>query len=172
MNTTYKVEQSDLKGAIADFPIEVVEKMIERQVEQGNKPDATAFHRYASNDAIDGGFNWHDTIEGTQFWDNVIGYNNFDVFFEMYPKHIDDKILKAYEIFNKAEVAVRDLMKSRFAELLKDTDWEKPMAVWMDGYMVNTWIECDVRFEFDGKECEFDELPTHELFQILEKMKK
>lgn len=172
MNITYKVEQSDLKGAIADFPIEVVEKMIERQVEQGNKPDAKAFHRYASNDAIDGGFNWHDTIEGTQFWDIVISDNNFNVFFEMYPKHIDDKILKAYEIFNKAESAVRDLMKSRFAELLKDTDWEKPMVVWMDGYMLNAWVECDVRFDFEGKECEFDDLPTHELFQMLEKMKK
>ena len=172
MNTTYKVEQSDLKGAIADFPIEVVEVMIERQVQQGNEPDVTAFHRYASNDAIDGGFTWSNTIEGVQFWDKVIGDNNFNVFFEMYPKHIDDKILKAYEIFSKAEGAVRDLMKSRFAELLKDTDWEKPMVVWMDGYMVNAWIECDVRFEFDGKECEFDDIPTHELFQILERMKK
>ena len=172
MNTTYKVEQSDLKGAIADFPIEVVETMIERQVQQGNEPDVTAFHRYAFNDAIDGGFTWSNTIEGGQFWDKVIGDNNFNVFFEMYPKHIDDKILKAYEIFNKAEVAVRDLMKSRFAELLKDTDWEKPMVVWMDGYMVNAWVECDVRFEFDGKECEFDDIPTHELFQIFEKMEK
>ena len=81
-------------------------------------------------------------------------------------------IENAYEIFSKAEGAVRDLMKSRFAELLKDTNWEKPMVVWMDGYMVNAWIECDVRFEFDGKECEFDDLPTHELFQIFEKMEK
>ena len=172
MNTTYKVEQSDLIGAIADFPIEIVEKMIERQVQQGNKPDVKAFHRFASSDAEEGGFNWKDTIEGVSFWDNVIGDNNFNVFFEMYPKHIDDKILKAYEIFSKAEGAVRDLMKSRFAELLKDTDWEKPMVVWMDGYMVNAWIECDVRFKFACEECEFDDIPTHELFQILERMKK
>lgn len=172
MNTTFKVKQSDLKGAIKDYPIEVVEKMIEHQVAQGNKPDVKAFYKYASNDAEDGGFNWNDTIEGVQFWDNVIGYNNFNVFFERYPRHIDDKILKAYEIFNKAESAVRDLMKSRFTELLKDTSWEDRMTVWMDGYMVNTWVECDVRFEFDGKECEFDDLPTHELFQILERMKK
>lgn len=172
MNTTYKVEQSDLIGAISDFPIEVVEKMIERQVQQGNKPDVKAFHRYASNDAEEGGFTWMYTIEGVQFWEEVIAFNNFDMFFEMYPKHIDDKILKAYENFNNAEVAVRELMKSRFAELLKDTDWENPMVVWMDGYMVNVWIECDVRFEIDGKECEFDDLPTHELFQILERMKK
>ena len=172
MNTTYKVKQSDLKGAIANYPIEVVEKMIEHQVAQGNKPDVEAFYKYSSNDAEEGGFNWKDTIEGVLFWEKVIGDRNFNVFFERYPKHIDDKILKAYEIFNKAERAVRDLMKSRFTELLKDTDWEKPMVVWMDGYMVNAWVECDVRFEFDGKECEFDDLPTHELFQILERMKK
>ena len=122
MNTTYKVEQSDLIGAIADFPIEIVEKMIERQVEQGNKPDIKAFHRYAYKDAKGGGFTWKNTIEGEMFWHEVIRNNNYNVFFEMYPKHIDGKISKAYEIFNKAEVAVRDLMKSRFAELLKDTD--------------------------------------------------
>jgi hypothetical protein len=90
----------------------------------------------------------------------------------MYPKDTDDKILKAYENFSKAESAVRDLMRIKFTELLKDTDWEKPMVVWMDGYMVNAWVECDVRFDFDGKECEFDDLSTHELFQILERMKK
>lgn len=169
---TYKVEQSDLIGAIEDFPIEVVEKMIEHQVEQGNKPDVKAFRRFASNDAKGGGFTWENTIEGELFWDKVIGNRNFNVFFEMYPKNIDGQILKAYENFSKAESAVRDLMRIKFTELLKDTDWEKPMVVWMDGYMVNTWVECDVRFEFDGKECEFDDLSTHELFQILERMKK
>lgn len=172
MNTTYKVEQSDLIGAIADFPIEIVEKMIERQVEQGNKPDIKAFHRYVYKDAKGGGFTWKNTIEGEMFWHEVIRNNNYNVFFEMYPKEIDGQISKAYENFSKAESAVRDLMKSRFAELLKYTNWEKPMVVWMDGYMVNTWIECDVRFDFDGKECEFDDLPTHELFQILERMEK
>lgn len=172
MNTTYKVEQSDLIGAIADFPIEVVEKMIERQVQQGNKPDVKAFHRYASNDAKNGGFNWNDTIEGELFWDKVIGDRNFNVFFERYPKDINSQILKAYEIFNKAETAVRDLMKSRFAELLKDIDWEWPMEVCMYENVVNVWVDCDVRFEFDGKECEFDDVPTHELFQILEMMQK
>jgi len=33
----YKVKQSDLIGDIKGFPIEVVQKMIERQVEQGNE---------------------------------------------------------------------------------------------------------------------------------------
>lgn len=172
MNTTYKVEQSDLIGAIENFPIQVVEKMIERQVEQGNKPDVKAFHRYVYKDAKGGGFTWENTIEGEMFWHEVIRNNNYNVFFEMYPKDIDGQISKAYENFNKAEGAVRDLMRIKFAELLKETDWEKPMVMWMDGYMVNAWIECDVKFEFDGKECEFDDLPTHELFQILERMKK
>ena len=172
MNTTYKVEQSDLIGAIENFPIQVVEKMIERQVQQGNKPDVKAFHRYVYKDAKGGGFTWKNTIEGEMFWHEVIRNNNYNVFFEMYPKDIEGQISKAYENFSKAEGAVRDLMRIKFAELLKETDWEKPMVVWMNGYMVNTWIECDVRFEFDGKECEFDDLPTHELSQILERMKK
>jgi len=32
------------KGQIKDFPTEVVEKMLERQVDQGNKRDVTVSH--------------------------------------------------------------------------------------------------------------------------------
>ena len=41
----YKVKQSDLIGDIKGFPIEVVQKMVERQVEQGNKADVTVFQK-------------------------------------------------------------------------------------------------------------------------------
>ena len=34
------------------------------------------------------------------------------------------QILTAYENFNNAETAVRDLMKNRFTKLLKDINWE------------------------------------------------
>ena len=35
----YKVKKEDLIGEIKDFPIEVVQKMVDYQVEQGNKAD-------------------------------------------------------------------------------------------------------------------------------------
>ena len=86
MKTIFKVEQSDLVGDIKDFPIEVVEKMIEEQVKQGNQPNAEAFQNYANADAEDGGFTWENTNEGNVFWFEVIDEHNFDLFFEKYPK--------------------------------------------------------------------------------------
>lgn len=39
----YKVKESDLKGDIKDFPIEVVQAMVNEQVRQGNKADVAKF---------------------------------------------------------------------------------------------------------------------------------
>lgn len=78
------------------------------------------------------------------------------------------QILTAYENFNNAETAVRDLMKSRFTQLLKDINWENPMKVLMDGYTVYAWLEGNIKFDFDGLEYEFDDLQTDKLFRILE----
>ena len=82
------------------------------------------------------------------------------------------QILTAYENFNDAETAVRDLMKSRFTKLLKDINWENPMKVLMDGYTVYAWLEGNIKFDFDGLEYEFDDLQTNKLFQILERIYK
>ena len=86
MKTIFKVEQSDLVGNIKDFPIEVVEKMIEEQVKQGNCPNVEVFQNYANADTADGGFNWSDTKDGDDFWMEVIDDGNFELFFEKYPK--------------------------------------------------------------------------------------
>ena len=86
MKTIFKVEPSDLVGDIKDFPIEVVEKMIGEQVRQGCQPDVEAFQQYPSAGVRDGGFNWGDSIDGNDFWEEVIGEDNFELFFERYPK--------------------------------------------------------------------------------------
>lgn len=82
----YQVKQKDLVGDIKGFPVEVVQKMIERQVEQNNVPDVKVFQedRYCYID--EGGFSWSDTEEGNVFWTEVIGSRIFDLFFEKYPK--------------------------------------------------------------------------------------
>jgi hypothetical protein len=69
---------NDLEG----FPKEIVQKMVERQVEQGNEPDI----KKLLCDKRRGGFNWRDTIEGHDFWRNIIKNYNFYVFYEKYPK--------------------------------------------------------------------------------------
>ena len=74
------------KGDLKGFPQEVVEKMLERQVGQGNKKDVSVFERCNGEDYNCGGFDWHRTIEGDDFWDEVIEYQDFNVFFKRYPK--------------------------------------------------------------------------------------
>jgi hypothetical protein len=86
MKTNFKVEQSDLVGDIKDFPIEVVEKMIEEQIKQGNCPNVAVFQNDVSADVNDGGFSWWKTDDGNDFWLEVLDGGNFDLFFKKYPK--------------------------------------------------------------------------------------
>ena len=55
-----KVEQSDLVGDIKDFPIEVVQAMVNEQVRQGNKADASTFICVAARCIGRGGFDWSE----------------------------------------------------------------------------------------------------------------
>lgn len=73
------------KGQIKDFPKEVVEKMLEYQVAQGNPKDVSVFEE----NKVDylKGFDWDYTKEGGTFWDNVIVNHDFELFFEKYPKN-------------------------------------------------------------------------------------
>ena len=82
----YVVKQEDLIGDIKDFPIEVVQKMVERQVEQGNKSDVTVFQKKAVTDDRGGGFYWSKTEERYDFWHDVIDDKNFKSFFDKYPE--------------------------------------------------------------------------------------
>lgn len=81
-----KITEKDLIGDIAGFPIEVVRKMVEEQVRQGNKADVGVFQEYTNRDKKNGGFDWEDTEDGFEFWDMVVIYKEFDEFFEKYPK--------------------------------------------------------------------------------------
>ena len=82
----YKVKHSDLIGEVKDFPIEVVQKMVERQVEQGNKENVTSFQICAIEDWHGGGFEWKNTKEGQSFWYEILIEKHFDFFFKKYPK--------------------------------------------------------------------------------------
>ena len=81
----YIVKQEDLIGQIKGFPIEVVQRMVDCQVEQGNKADVSVFQRYKIASKLDGGFDWLNTKEREPFWLHTTS-GNFDEFFEMYPK--------------------------------------------------------------------------------------
>ena len=74
--------RGDLKG----FPKEIVERMLECQVEQGNEKDVSVFETILDADRYFGGFTWRDTIEGFNWWSEVIDNKNFNMFFNKYPK--------------------------------------------------------------------------------------
>lgn len=74
------------EGDIADFPPEIVEKMLEYQEKQGNKRNVKVFEKNRCSTCRAGGFDWIDTDEGSEFWEKVIKQRDFDVFFGRYPK--------------------------------------------------------------------------------------
>ena len=78
-----KVLKKDLKGEIQNFPVEVVEKMLEYQLKHTGKQDINIFinNKIAENK----GFSWKITEEGKDFWDNVIVKEKFELFFQKYP---------------------------------------------------------------------------------------
>ena len=92
----YKVTKKDLIGQIADFPIEVVQKMVERQIEYKNKYDISQF-QYLK----DSGFEWIGTPEGGIFWASVVYDKNFALFFEKYPKNKNIIIKNFKKKFNQ-----------------------------------------------------------------------
>jgi len=108
----YKVKKSDLKGQIKNFPIEVVQKMVEKQVHQGHKADVKVFQ--VKSDSCWDGFEWARTIEGDSFWRNVIYQADFPLFFEKYPKKKEKKEPKGINLLNEFEESLKkdDLKKS------------------------------------------------------------
>jgi hypothetical protein len=73
-------------GELKGFPTEVIEKMLERQVEQGNPKKKSIFERNYACNAKNGGFDWDRTTEGQLFWCEVLREEKFKTFFDKYPK--------------------------------------------------------------------------------------
>ena len=83
-NERYIVKPEDIKGDIAGFPIEVVQRMVDESASQSWHEGVEVFQLDKTN-----GFSWGDSREGAGFWVDVIGNKNFDLFFERYPKTSD-----------------------------------------------------------------------------------
>ena len=83
----YIVQYSDLIGNITEFPIEIVQKMVERSTEQGQWFDDVGMRTFQVHVTSSGrgGFHWSSTPEGHVFWNRVIEGRRFDLFFERYP---------------------------------------------------------------------------------------
>lgn len=73
-------------GDIADFPVEIVNAMLDEQERQGNKRDVVVFELIRFSAVSCKGFKWEDTYDGLNFWERVIGRKDFAHFFARYPK--------------------------------------------------------------------------------------
>lgn len=106
-----KVKKKHLTGEIADFPLHVVQVMVDEQVRQGNPADPSVFAERNNATQEEGGFDWGKTNEGDDFWSHVIELKRF----QLIPKpgkpkgHVHAKLMKQY-----AEDAQRS-----------ETPWEK-----------------------------------------------
>lgn len=78
------------KGELVDIPIEIIEKMLEHQVAQGFLENISVFENQLNSGRDHKGFTWYEASEGESFWKNVLKYKNFTLFFEKYPKKIQD----------------------------------------------------------------------------------
>ena len=90
------VTPDDLIGCIYDFPIEVVQKMVDYQVKQGNEPDVAIFQKNCLMSKNYGGFDWGETEEGGDFWSCVIDNIDFELYFKKYPKK-EQKTMSAFK---------------------------------------------------------------------------
>jgi len=120
------------KGQIADFPTEVVEKMLEKQVEQGNPKDVTVFEKYKEPSKYNKGFDWDNTKEGNNFWHSVIRYRMFDVFFERYPKTTDKTFQDKFPTYINLEQA-----RKLLAEMANKEGW---LLNWADDLVLNDCV--------------------------------
>lgn len=63
-----KVQQVDLVGRIKDFPLEIVQAMVDYQ----EIKNISIYQKNAMATAMEGGFNWAKTEEGRDIWNRII----------------------------------------------------------------------------------------------------
>ncbi len=106
----------EFNGGLRGFPEEVVEKMLERQVEQGNPRDVSVFEKYIGDDKQAGGFDWCTSPEGHLFWKVIIQEKDFDTFFERYPKQEPSKKTRLSKSSSSILTKSRNSMKEEKRE--------------------------------------------------------
>lgn len=111
LNSTYVP-----KGTIEGFPLEVVDKMLQRQFEETGEVNVIKLE-----DEVSDCFFWSKTIEGKDFWSDVILNENFDLFFEKYPK---EELVE--EKSPQKELPLPRVIEVRAAE---DEDWVRRVVI-------------------------------------------
>ena len=72
----FKVKKKHLTGKISDFPLRVVQAMVDEQVRQGNPADPSVFARCCTSGKDEGGFAWLGSTLGFS-WTEIIQEKKF-----------------------------------------------------------------------------------------------
>lgn len=99
MKKIYNVKESDLKDSIKDIPIEIIQKMVDYQIKQGNEPNIKVFQKDKFSSKRSGGFDWDETDEGKEFWSSILNDKFYIKFYEIY----DSLFCKIEHIVNSFE---------------------------------------------------------------------
>jgi hypothetical protein len=78
------------KRDLKDIPLEIIAKMLERQEERGYGRDLESLQKSRVSSE---GFIWQNTVEGYDFWNNILIHEEYYLFFQKYPKN------KIYELW-------------------------------------------------------------------------
>jgi hypothetical protein len=81
---------------IKKLPKQIQNKVFEKQIEQGNKPDKETYLIYSKNK---GNFDFIGTEEGHDFWREIVK-GNYDDFYKKYPKDKTPNWIKLLAIFS------------------------------------------------------------------------
>ena len=106
--TKEELENYIPKGDLKGFPKEIIAKMLDYQEEQGNPRDVSVFEEDFWVPMSIKGFDWDNTKDGFDFWEQVILERNFDLFFKKYPKQDVHSECKYQESKNIKYVQVGD----------------------------------------------------------------
>lgn len=152
------------KGQLEGFPNEVVEKMLERQVEQGRNRDVSVFESY--KDANIKGFDWSKSPEEWYFWSEVIALKNFDLFFKRYPKQTYPKVMEVsnYSDFKTFEVRVVFMEKNgmylawNYAKTMEEAENTVAITSWTYARDINIQPQKEVELTIEeiGKRLNID----------------
>ena len=87
---TLKISKDDIHGAIKDFPLEVVQKMVDLTMKEEHTNIEGALKILRSTPW--NGFTWAETDDGNLFWYKVIDRHEWWRFYERYPANLTTPI--------------------------------------------------------------------------------
>ena len=93
------------------LPVEIQNRMLYEQKLQGNLENPLVFITLLNSGKYKGGINWDETVDGDQFWREILIRNNIELFFKKYPKNVikseyTEMYRKKFKINNLSEHVV------------------------------------------------------------------